>query len=355
MQLKNSEWVVRCAGRIFEHIKHDTGEFPKTLQPDNGSEFVDKNFRAACAKREIRQIFSLPHTPQSQGQVERTNLILKRMLSLYRQAHGETGVSGLHPGGDDDEDVDMEGGAMELRKRPEKPIAHRPSKTPAKKPKATPADDYSNPLESNPWYPLIQQIVTNYNEKPQGVTKHAPVDLLKAAKSKDIAVLESASKNLEKNALTGKVDRIGAKLHKVGEIVRIKLGAQHRGQAKSATWQWSYRPYIIKEVGVGKYGPGYRKTYYYVAPLEDDLKTEGKPLKERLYNSQIMAFVRPDTAELGEETVIIDRLVREEKRNGKIMILTKWLDGSEPTWEPREHLMKYVPHLVEDFERKDRF
>lgn len=54
---------------------------PKLIQSDNGNEFSNKQMTKYLNEEGIKQIFSTPHTPQSQGQIER----LQRTLKSYLQ------------------------------------------------------------------------------------------------------------------------------------------------------------------------------------------------------------------------------------------------------------------------------
>lgn len=53
---------------------------PKLIQSDNGSNFKSKEFKDYLAKEDIKQLFSTPYTPQSQGSVERLQKTLKSYL-----------------------------------------------------------------------------------------------------------------------------------------------------------------------------------------------------------------------------------------------------------------------------------
>lgn len=58
-------------------------ELPKSVRSDNGSEFKDNEFQTLLNKHDIKQIFSLPSKPQSNGQIERFNGVLKRLIEMY--------------------------------------------------------------------------------------------------------------------------------------------------------------------------------------------------------------------------------------------------------------------------------
>lgn len=53
---------------------------PKLIQSDRGPNFTSKEFKDYLVKEDIKQIFSTPYTPQSQGSVERLQKTLKAYL-----------------------------------------------------------------------------------------------------------------------------------------------------------------------------------------------------------------------------------------------------------------------------------
>lgn len=52
----------------------------RTLQSDNGSEFISNEFESLLKSHGIRHMFSRSHTPQSQGAIEKFNQTLKRLI-----------------------------------------------------------------------------------------------------------------------------------------------------------------------------------------------------------------------------------------------------------------------------------
>ena len=63
----------------FEEVFAPFGT-PVTLVTDNGTQFKSEQFRKFCRSRAIRQIFSAPYHPQSNGEAERFVDTLKRSL-----------------------------------------------------------------------------------------------------------------------------------------------------------------------------------------------------------------------------------------------------------------------------------
>ena len=50
---------------------------PKSIRSDNGSEFISKDFKKILHDNNIKQVLSTPGLPQSNGNIERFNGILK--------------------------------------------------------------------------------------------------------------------------------------------------------------------------------------------------------------------------------------------------------------------------------------
>lgn len=75
---KEQDTIVNAMERILSKIGHSI----RSVRSDNGSEFVSDEFKKLLKERNISQIFSLPHKPQSNGNIERFNGILKRLINM---------------------------------------------------------------------------------------------------------------------------------------------------------------------------------------------------------------------------------------------------------------------------------
>ena len=71
--------VVTEIGKVLDSVDG----LPSAIQSDQGSEFKNELMTDTLKDLHITQIFSKTYTPQSQGQVERFNLTLKKRLLLY--------------------------------------------------------------------------------------------------------------------------------------------------------------------------------------------------------------------------------------------------------------------------------
>lgn len=61
---------------------------PSIIRSDNGSEFINDMFKKYLKSQDIKQVFSLPGKPQSNGQIERFNGVLKRLLRMTIKSSG---------------------------------------------------------------------------------------------------------------------------------------------------------------------------------------------------------------------------------------------------------------------------
>lgn len=69
----------REANRGIKNIISDAR--PKSIRSDNGSEFISQSFKKILKDNNIKQVLSSPGLPQSNGNIERFNGILKNMIN----------------------------------------------------------------------------------------------------------------------------------------------------------------------------------------------------------------------------------------------------------------------------------
>ena len=73
---KSMHTVVRILRNLFMEVGP-----PLYLHSDNGTEFKNSAVAELCENFHVKQIFGRPRYPQAQGQIERANQTLKRLLS----------------------------------------------------------------------------------------------------------------------------------------------------------------------------------------------------------------------------------------------------------------------------------
>ncbi len=74
----------KTVSQAMEKMLKSMLKLPSSVRSDNGSEFIDEHFKKTLLKNNIKQIFSKASTPQSNGNIERFNGILKRALEMDR-------------------------------------------------------------------------------------------------------------------------------------------------------------------------------------------------------------------------------------------------------------------------------
>ena len=155
MPNKEEKTVSAAMGRILKRI----GKKVSTVRSDRGSEFNNQSFRKVLEKYGSKQVLSMAGKPQSNGQVERFNGVLKRMIKM-----------------------------------------------------AVTQDDDQN------WPSFLSQLVSNYNATESRVTGMSPDEMVERDNS---YVNDSVKKKIEKEVLP-KNDHIDRVL-KVGDEVRLKV------------------------------------------------------------------------------------------------------------------------------------
>ena len=70
----------------------DKNGLPEKILTDNGGEFINKQFKKYCSKKDINLIHGSPRHPLTQGPVERYNRTIKELfqnLYLEKESNGE--------------------------------------------------------------------------------------------------------------------------------------------------------------------------------------------------------------------------------------------------------------------------
>lgn len=190
--------------------------FPSAIQSDNGSEFVSAVTKKFLTDFGIKQIFSIPGRPQSNGMIERFNKSLKRFFSM---AQSQTGL------------ID--------------------------------------------WPKLCSVFTDNYNNSVNPVLKSTPMDVMKnrADPGKEASWYSKLSLNAQR---TGRPVRQGLSIrYKPGDLVRLKI--VRTKYQKSHGLNWTRQAYKVVSVRMSKpYGPNFRVPLYQIKnnttdALEDHL------------------------------------------------------------------------------------
>lgn len=173
----------------LEDIILISGSSPKLLQSDNGSEFKNKEMDKVIERFNIKQIFSQPYSPQSNGIIENWNKYAKNALRLHF------------------------------------------IKTDKKR-----------------WIDELNQIVYNWNTSKHGITQETPSDI---AETDDIEILSEVRNRIKDNAQ--KILNTQAKLPplEIGQFVRVSKFTTRDGRRDK--WEkmnsnWSKEIYKIVNI-----------------------------------------------------------------------------------------------------------
>jgi transposase InsO family protein len=281
---------------------------PRVLRSDNGSEFKNELMTTflnkfcsldTSGKEKTKQVFGLPYKPQSNGQVERFNGILKRQLKM---------------------------------------IATQSQNSDPKQKQGKEQD----------WVQLLPLVLCNYNNSWSRIIKSTPNNVEK--KFLETGDTEETYKNI-KQAVVPKnrqLSSLATQLFKQGDVVRIKLDWD-----KAAGLAWSRELYAVESARTSTYGPQYKHTQYRL------LDHNAEPVPGVFYNDQLLLVRDIQQKVEGQQQYIIDRLVKPlVSVNGDgeqvHMYYVKWLGWKDHTLEPRSTLMRDVPHLVQRFEAQHK-
>ena len=80
----NSAQIIQALNTIFARFG-----WPIQIWSDNGTTFTSEEFRGFCESKRIRQIFSAPFHPRSNGEAERMMRTFKSMLKKVNPAKSE--------------------------------------------------------------------------------------------------------------------------------------------------------------------------------------------------------------------------------------------------------------------------
>ena len=292
MPNKDGETVVKHLTEILNEAKTKFGDNakPHVIQSDNGSEFISGKMDKLLKDRGIKQIFSLPHKPQSNGAVERFNGTMERMINQIRYQDGDT---------------------------------H--------------------------WPKYLAKVIANYNDSYQDSIKTTPMSVMeKYTKGED---LKPTFDQLEKRRLTmnpslGKPD---AKLYQVGEKVRMRLDLDKR-----AGRNWSRDFFTIVKVSKSKYGPQYSRTLYKLQAKNgevlpnvyqnDQLAPYVEPtnkMAENVPQHIVQRLIEPVIAEFHTDDGTLQKMQA---------YVVKFVGEKDWQHVRRDTLLEDVPKLIKNFE-----
>ena len=245
----------------------------RAVRSDNGSEFINKNFKAFSEKNDIKQILGEAGKPQSNGMIERANATIKELIEK----------------------------SIEIN-------------------------------ENFDWVKNLDKLINNINNSQHRITGFTPNEIQTAFKNNNKEVLDEAF-NKE---LKIKKPNISKEVFEVGDLVRIKKPSDKTRQV------WSDEVYEIDKVYKPK--KSYSVSEYKLDAFKDKFK------EEELLN----ILGNPQNKLIKVSKFDISKLIKPVIQDNKIYYEVQWKGYRETTLEPRENLMKDVPKMLGQFERKNK-
>jgi transposase InsO family protein len=185
--------------------------------------------------------------------------------------------------------------------------------------------------ENFDWVKNLNKLIDNINNSQHSITGFTPNDIQKAYKSNDKIVLDSAyDKELKK-----KKSNISREVFEVGDTVRLYRPSNKTRQS------WSDEVYEIIRV----YKP--KKSYSVY-----EYKVEGFP--DRFKEEELLKVVgEPQNKIMRVEKFVISKLIKPVIQNNKVYYEVKWKNHRDTTLEPRQILLKDIPKMLNQFEKKN--
>ena len=185
--------------------------------------------------------------------------------------------------------------------------------------------------ENFDWVKNLNKLIDNINNSQHSITGFTPNDIQKAYKSNDKIVLDSAyDKELKK-----KKSNISREVFEVGDTVRLYRPSNKTRQS------WSDEVYEIIRV----YKP--KKSYSVY-----EYKVEGFP--DRFKEEELLKVAgEPQNKIMRVEKFVESKLIKPVIQNNKVYYEVKWKNHKDTTLEPREVLLKDIPKMLSQFEKKN--
>jgi transposase InsO family protein len=186
--------------------------------------------------------------------------------------------------------------------------------------------------ENFDWVKNLDKLINNINNSQHRITGFTPNEIQKAFKNNNKDVLEEAfNKEFKK-----KKPNISKEIFEVGDLVRIHTPSDKTRQV------WSDDVYEIEKVYKPK--KAYSVYEYKLDAFPDKFKEE-----------ELLKIVGdPQNKLIKVDKFDISKLIKPVIQDDKIFYEVKWKGYRETTLEPRENLMKDVPKMLGQFERKNK-
>jgi len=185
--------------------------------------------------------------------------------------------------------------------------------------------------ENFDWAKNLNKLIDNINNSQHRITGFTPKEIQTAFKNNDKVVLEEAFDT----ELKKKKPNISREVFEVGDLVRIHKPSDKTRQV------WSNEVYEIEKVFKPK--KSYSVYEYKLVEFKDRFKEE-----------ELLKIVgNPQNKIIKLNKFVISKLIKPVIQDNEEYYEVQWKGYRETTLEPRDILLKDVPKMVSQFEKKN--
>jgi hypothetical protein len=186
--------------------------------------------------------------------------------------------------------------------------------------------------QSFDWVKHLQKLISNINNSQHRITGFTPNQIQDAYEHDDTIVLDKAYDT----ELKKKVGNLSKQTFKIRDLVRLHQPSDKTRQA------WSNKIYTVEKVF--KPQKSYGVYEYKLREFKDRFKEE----------ELLRVYENPQNKILNIQKFSISKLIKPVMNDDIAYYEVKWKGYSETTLEPREVLLKDVPKMVNQFEKKNK-
>jgi transposase InsO family protein len=182
------------------------------------------------------------------------------------------------------------------------------------------------------WVKNLKKLIDNINNSQHRITGFTPNQIQEAFKNEDTEILDKAYDT----ELKKKVGNLSKQEFKVRDLVRLYQPSDKTRQV------WSNKIYTVEKVF--KPQKSYSVYEYKLREFKDRFKEE----------ELLRVYENPQNKILNTQKFSISKLIKPVMKDDIAYYEVKWKGYSETTLEPREVLLKDVPKMVNQFEKKEK-
>jgi uncharacterized protein YoxC len=182
------------------------------------------------------------------------------------------------------------------------------------------------------WVKHLQKLISNINNSQHRITGFTPNQIQEAYEHDDTQILDKAYDT----ELKKKVGNLSKQIFQIRNLVRLYQPSDKTRQA------WSNKIYTVEKVF--KPQKSYGVYEYKLREFKDRFKEE----------ELLRVYENPQNKIMNIQKFSISKLIKPVMNDDTAYYEVKWKGYNETTLEPREVLLKDVPKMVNQFEKKNK-